>query len=305
MRLIMINLNKNFLTFLLFSTFSLNAAENGNYSYMPGSSSFFSAAIPPVPGLYYLNQLTYFHQESLYDAHGKKKNVGLDAEGFVNNFRFINVWDVKPFGMTAFSSQLIIPIGRLRMNLSTYNQKGHDWGIGDVIFNPVYGKWQLTTYFHMTAGLDFVLPTGGYDKKDAISMGKNYWSIQPVFGFRYDNPDGIDIAINPRYSFNTKNDDTNYISGESLFIDFILGWHFGSFEPAILGGFWKQIGSDKNNGHEIGNRARKLTIGPGFSYQWRQYNFIIQYQHDYFVENSSGGDTLWFNISMPLAINNM
>lgn len=277
-----------------------DAAENGNYSYMPGSSSYFSAEIPPAPGLYYFNQLNYFHQKSLYDGDGNKRNVGLDVKGVINSFRFIYVWDTTPLGMSAFSSQLIIPTGYIDMSMSAAHSRGYDRGVGDIIFNPAYGKWQLTTWLYMVAGLDFVLPTGAYDKNNLINMGNNYWSIQPVMGLRYNNPSGLDIAINPRYSFNTRNDDTKYISGDSLYLDFVFGWHFGPFEPAFLGGFWKQMTTDKQGGVNIGNRAQKLTIGPGISYRWKYFNFIAEYQHDYLAENTSGGDTFWINISMPL-----
>lgn len=288
------------LSVLLLACGNSDAAENGKYSYMPGSSSYFSAEIPPAPGLYYFNQLNYFHQKSLYDGDGNKRNVGLDVKGVINSFRFINVWDATPLGMSTFSSQLIIPTGYTDMSVSASQSKDYARGVGDIIFNPVYGKWQLTTWLHMVAGLDFVLPTGAYDKNNMINMGNNYWSIQPVMGVRYDNPSGLDIAINPRYSFNTRNDDTKYTSGDSLYLDFVFGWHLGPFEPAILGGLWKQMTADKQGGVDIGNRAQKLTIGPGISYRWKYFNFIAEYQHDYLAENTAGGDTFWINISMPL-----
>lgn len=294
-----------FFIWCLFLPLSALAAENGNPAYLPGAASYFAATLPPHPGLYLFNQINYFDKDSMYGNDGSKNHISLRVKGVINTFRFIGVWPTTPFGTENIASQLIIPVGGFSTHMfsGAARTSGHDQGIGDIIINPVFARWKVTDNFHLTAGLDFVAPTGRYNENDIANMGNNYWSIQPVFGLRYEDPEGIDIAINPRFTLNSQNRSTHYTSGDGINIDFVLGWHIGNFEPAIVGGFWYQYDADEWSRGDVGeggNKARKLTAGPAISYRKGPLYFILQYQHDYLVRNAAGGDTFWLNITIPL-----
>ena len=83
-------------------------------------------------------------------------------------------------------------------------------------------------------------------RQDPSSLGKNYWTIQPLAALTYTQPTGLNADLKVMYDFNQRNSDTRTRSGQAIHADYSLGWG--------LGGAWAGLG---------GGRGRLLPAGHG------------------------------------------
>jgi len=88
------------------------------------------------------------------------------------------------------------------------------FGVGDLEFSPIL-RWSTEatqTLFVMTV----VAPTGDYDKNRAAnpSAGK-FWTFRPAVQWSYIG-DGWDFGTRVAYSYNTRNNETQYKSGSYI-----------------------------------------------------------------------------------------
>jgi hypothetical protein len=63
-------------------------------------------------------------------------------------------------------------------------------GLGDMVLDP-FVAWHYPN-LHVVAGIDFFLPTGDFDKDEAINPGAGYWSIEPLVALTYLSDDGYE-----------------------------------------------------------------------------------------------------------------
>ncbi|MDR8356536.1 phenol degradation protein meta, partial [Acinetobacter baumannii] len=107
---------------------------------------------------------------------------------------------------------------------------------------------------HWIAALETVLGTGEYDTPSAThpveaNLGKNYHTIRPIIAYSYANAAGLDLSTKLSYSWNTRNDATDYQSGQYIAGDYSLGYRINpKLKVAVEGYTFKQTTDDKVNG---------------------------------------------------------
>lgn len=92
-------------------------------------------------------------------------------------------------------------------------------GLGDLILGGMLG-WHQGNH-HWIAALETVLGTGEYDTPSTThpveaNLGKNYHTIRPIIAYSYANAAGLDLSTKLSYSWNTRNDATDYKSDNTL-----------------------------------------------------------------------------------------
>lgn len=282
----------------------LAQAKEGGDQYPNGAETWFAGAVPP-PGNYFIN---YFGNYSgkLKDGNGNNV-VGPDGktpkvDAWFDALRFVKVTDYKLLGGN-WGWHVIVPLVDQRIDAPMVGKAGKA-GLGDITIDPLIISWHSPEW-HTVVGLDINLSTGAYDKNDPRkSIGANYTSYEPVFGFTYMGSNGWEVSSKFMYNIKTKNGDTDYQSGDEFHVDYLVGKNFGEWGVGISGYYLKQTSDDKQSGVRVGadgNRGQVFSYGPSVKYTSKGgTHFIGQWQHETNVENRFGGDKLWFKLIMPL-----
>lgn len=192
-------------------------------------------------------------------------------------------------------------------------------GIGDITVTPMVG-WHRGM-LHYSAGVSIFVPTGSYSKAsvdipgrsiDALSNGKNVWSVQPVLSMTHFNPKtGREFSGATSLLFSEKNDATDYQTAPAFTLEAAAiqhlpsGWAFGAT------GYWYEQLQDDSGTGAAGTRAalgadslraRAFGAGPIITFSDkifdRPVSFKLKYYREFGVERRFENDILWFNATM-------
>lgn len=273
-----------------------SAAENGTLAYMIGSPAIFTGAFPPVPGLFGVSQSTYSSANSLYGSDGHRLAVPFKLSVYAETLRIMAAYDATVFGAKLYS-QFILPMAYAENTVYGVKQSGG--GAANLVFSPFILDWKLGEFQDVVFGVNIASQFSSYSST-TFSVGQGYTSFQPVFAYRFSDPNGFEFGISPSFLFNTENAATNYKSGTALVVDFSSGWHFGPWMLGVVGGYAQQLTDDVQNGISIGNRLQEFRMGPSITLNAGPFIINANYQPTLYVENGAKSNTFWFNIAAPL-----
>ncbi len=275
------------------------ATEGGGGAYPNGAEDFMAGALPP-PGNYFINYLTYYTATKFKGSNGNDLTAKFDLDALANVFRLIHVtkynilganWAVHAFLPLVYQDVDTTMRGRLEGEVR--------WGIGDIIVDPIILGWHWKN-FHITAGLDIYIPSGSYNKDHLANAGRNYWTLEPVFGVTYLSDNGVEVSAKFMYDFNLKNNDStltgNFQSGEEFHFDYTVGYHMDKLTLGLGGYYYFQTTEDRWNGQTFGDgfKGKVLAIGPQAKYDYKNISFTLKWQHEWGAENKPQGEKFWF-----------
>jgi len=268
------------------------ATEGGGGAYPNGAEDFMAGAVPP-PGTYFLDYLTYYKADKFRDGSGGKLMPDFDLKVTANVFRFLYVTKQQILG-GFWGMHVFIPV----LNVDVRNPYGSQskTGLGDIIVDPFILSWHWKN-FHLVTGLDIYIPTGKYDKNNLANLGRNYWTFEPIVGATFISDGGFEVSGKFMYDINTKNDDTEYKSGQEFHFDYTIAQKFGNWSIGLGGYYYKQMTNDKLNGNKVGPdgfKGQVFAFGPQIKYDYKNMSFILKYQTETSVENRPEGDKFWF-----------
>jgi len=280
-----------------------NAVEPGQPSIYPvGVENYTCCALPP-PGVY---GMVYAGKLEFDKVIGNNGNVVSPSDFSINVDavvpRIIWVTPIK-VGGASLALHAILPLVEEKVTAGGVSASSS--GIGDMTFGPALG-WNLSQSLHSVLALDIHAPTGKYKLGAEANIGVNHWAAQPVLGFSYIDPNGLNADLKSMYTFNMRNNDTSYKNGQELTLDYDLGWGLGNGWTLGVGGyFYQQITNDENNGTYYGgvdnDKARSLAIGPSVRYDSGKGWFLTaKYTKDTDVENYTKGNAFWVKAVFPL-----
>lgn len=283
--------------FLALAATPAAATEGGVSQYQGGSSQFYGAGIPPFPGTYALSQANYYSANRSNDGNGNKLPIDFSLKTYSNTFRLLHVSDIKLAGADVWG-QLVVPV--VHGDLSVMGRDDTQTSIADAI-GTLGLAWHMDNH-SLVFGLDVAAPTGRYKKENMLNIGTNHWSIQPVLGYKYFDPQGLDVSFVPRLVFNTKNTATDYTSGDELYVEYAVGWNFGPAKVGVVGYAYRQLTDDKGRGvGSDGNRGKAFAIGPSLTYNFTPGLHVSgSWQRELVAEHRTQGDALWVNFGFKL-----
>lgn len=275
------------------------ATEGGGTVYPNGADNFAAGAMPP-PGTYGMLFATHYSADHVNDANGNDLNIpGFKVTANVVAPRFIWVTGAKLLGGD-LSLHAIVPVVNLKVSVAGNSQT--KTGLGDITTGPGIG-YHHSPNLHSLLGVDFYLPTGGYDKTNLANIGRNTWAIEPLYILSYIDPTGFNGDIKAGYIFNRRNKDTDYTSGQEFHFDYALGWGLGNGFTAGVGGYYyQQTTDDKQAGATLANsKGKTFAIGPSVKYDSGKGWFVtLKWQKETAVENRAQGNALWLKAVFPL-----
>lgn len=273
------------------------ATEGGGLGIYPdGLENFMSGALPP-PGVHMLVYGGGARYDKLRGNDGERLPVP-DFKVDVNVLAPRLIW-VTPQqvlgGQLAFHA--IAPL--LDVTFKAGGQRYRSTGLGDMTLGVALG-YHLSESLHYVVGLDMYAPTGEYDRKDPSSLGKNYWTAQPVFALSRISPDGFNADLKLMYDFNFRNSATDTRSGQAIHADYAVGWGVGKGWVLGVGGHAFQQVTDDNGPNSAAGRARAFGVGPSVRYMNdRGWLFTAKWQQEFQVKNRPEGAQLYVKLAIP------
>jgi hypothetical protein len=278
---------------------SVHATEGGGSSYPVGTENYICCALPP-PGLYGMVFAERYRANKVRDNTGAvvtPPTFHVTAHAVAPRL----VWTTPSgFGGATLALHTILPLVNLDVNVVPGLAQSKT-GQGDMVVGAALG-WHHSPQLHTLVALDVTAPTGGFNKADLANIGRNYWAVQPVFGVSYIDPTGLNADAKVMWTFNTRNKDTDYKSGQEFIVDYALGWGLGNGWTAGVGGYlYQQVTDDKHAGATVpNNKGKAFAIGPSIKYDSGKRWFVTgKYQAETSVRNRPDGAAFWLKAVFP------
>ena len=275
------------------------ATEGGGSIYPVGTENYVCCALPP-PGLY---GMVFVQRYSADNVRGNDGQVVTPSTFKVTAHAIAPriVWVTpKTLAGASLAVHAILPLVKLDVNVMP-GVSQTSTGVGDLVFGPALG-WHHSPNLHTLLALDVYAPTGKYDKNDLANIGRNYWAIQPIAGISYIDPNGLNADAKVMWTYNLRNKDTKYKSGQELIVDYDVGWGLGNGWTLGVGGYaYQQLNDDKLDGVTVpDNKGRTLAIGPSVKFDSGKGWFVTaKYQSEGSVRNRSQGSAFWLKTVFP------
>jgi len=311
----------------------VSAAEGGASSYTPGSQGDFALCYYP-PGLYFRENIVYnystlknYHNLTPGPLFGKQIPIDakLDAKvwfsllqvlytaesSFLGGHYFANV--NIPVGISAELdvevTSPVLPRRGVLMEESTTTS-----GLGDIQVVPLGIVWDFHD-MHFLIAQNFVLDTGRYNVKKTNNMGRNYFSFDEVAGFTWlDQEGGHEVSLMAGYMINTRNQATDYRTGDEFHLDYTLAQYFSpEFGLGVVGYYYEQVTDDDspylddintiNASRGLptsgGFRSKGAGVGPAVFFSKKigstEVSLIAKWINEYYARNRFEGDWVWLS----------
>lgn len=276
------------------------ATEGGGSIYPVGSENYICCSLPP-PGIYGMVYAERYHADTLRDNAGNNVSPpGFKVTSYAVVPRF--VW-VTPLTVAGASLALHTIVPLVNLDLKVAPGVGQTkTGIGDAVFGTGL-SWHHSRELHTVAAFDVFTPTGAYSKGDIANIGRNYWAAQPLVGVSYVQSAGLNADAKVMWTFNSRNKDTDYRSGQEFIVDYAIGWGLGNGWTVGAGGYlYQQVTDDRQAGVALANhRGRAFAIGPSIKYDSGKGWFLTaKVQKETSVRNRSEGNAFWIKAVFPL-----
>ncbi len=324
------------------------AAENGlqRYSAGVGGSDMTS---PVVPGWYWQTASIYYKASKTMGNDGKAaltpdgKAVNVDASTFALLNRLTYVGTDRFLGANV-GFTVMQPIGQRKgdfaapgsvANTRISSDSGQATGLGDLEFGPLL-HWEIGDNQSANFVPTVIVPTGDYNALDTtpatglpnhaqrLNMGYgNFYTFRPSAQYAFIG-DGWDVGARAVLSFNTRNKDNGYYSGNMFNVDWqamkfvtedvrvgLQGYLVRQLNrdtcKAGVGVTGAQCGSSSpynlaKSALATGNRTSVNAIGPAVAWLKNGGEFLLEgkFIKEFNAKNRTEGEAFWLTLSKPL-----
>ena len=304
------------------------AWAGGGQAYTNGSEDFRVGRLPP-PSLYYIHYANYYNSDNFKDNDGDEIDEAPETTTFANTSRLLWITDYKILGGN-YATHIFVPIVYSEVDFDdpganpefprtpTPNSRSK-FGLGNIIFTPFLLGWRGETFNSWINIADIFVPTRtDYGRRDAVNLGNNFWTIEPIFAFSW-LPGKFEATAKIMYDFNTKDknhvvtpDEAQQINrpgiagekrsllpGQEFHFDYVLGYHPNeAWELGIVGYFYQQTTDDQISGEDVNNRrGRVFAFGPGVKYNFNKVSLIGKVYYETLVRNRYKGIQTFFKLN--------
>jgi anthranilate 1,2-dioxygenase (deaminating, decarboxylating) large subunit len=270
----------------------------------------------PGPGTYFTEYIQAYQSDGFKDHDGNTIPGDPQVATVLSMNQFVHVYKHKFLGghlgadvllpVVAISgSGSVGPPGPTSPPVST-----NPAVLGDLVVGP-FLQWFDTKLlgrpFFQRLELDFILPTGQYDRKYLINPGSNLWSIEPYYAFTWFLTPELSTSWRIHYTYNTKNDDpfappgvTSVKPGQAFHFNYSFEYEFfKNFRGAVAGYYLKQITEDETNGVKgNGTKEQVFAVGPAVSWAASPNFFLgLKTQWESSAENRPEGNRTTFRMT--------
>jgi hypothetical protein len=296
------------------------AVEGGLGAYLLGSRDSMAGFVPP-PGSYVtLDVIT---------LDGLVKNVSIgglpvasaDVHTTLVKLGFTMAFDAEVWGGQP-ALNLNLPFATADIDFTGPLGGGlgdSESGLGDIAISPLIGWHSDKLHWNVFATL--FAPVGKYDAAsvdlatrdiDALSIGKNVWSVQPGFAVTWIDPErGLELSAAASVLFSEYNSATDYQSAPQIVVEGAVMQHLPSGLALGLTGYaFGQTGDDSGSGAEAiktvlgvdSLQSEVYGIGPLVTYRGkifgRDASFKAEYTHEFGAKRRFESDVVWLSATL-------
>jgi len=297
---------------------ALRAEEGGSGHYLPGATASFIDALPGREALAYLNAFTYYNGSAGASRPlvlGREIVLNVDATVYADTSILLYQTPWKILGgqyaaAVAISFLWMEVEGNVQGGRITGKRRDTVNGFGDILILPLMFGWKKgDVSYGATFGV--YAPTGDYEQGRLANLGKNYWTFEPGASVSWlSSKIGTEASAFAGFDFSTRNDKTDYQSGDVFHLDATVAQHlplFGGFAGVGANGFYyQQISSDSGSGAALGDfEGRTVGVGPVLSYAAKigrntkaDLAAEVKWLPELDAEKRLKGDTVWFKLAL-------
>ena len=302
---------------------ALRAEEGGSGHYMPGATASFADVPPCREAFIYVNAFTYYNGTANPSAPlplGGNLAANVEATVYADTSFVLYQTPWKLFG-GQYAAGLAIPYMDMEVKADVTHtgpqgdtkelgKRDTASGLGDIEVLPLMLEWQSGDIKFGTQ-LGVFTPSGEYKKGELANLGKNYWTFEPgAYVSWLSSKIGTEVTTFVGYDVSTKNNDTDYQSGDVFHIDTTVAQHLpllGGFVGAGVNAFYyKQITGDSGDGAKLGDfKGQTMGVGPVLSYatkigQAKTTDLVIEVKWlpESDVEGRLEGDIIWAKVAL-------
>ena len=255
---------------------------------------------PAPPGIFALVTYTgHTHIPEVTDQDGNEFDFGLEASSMViRPVYFIGqIADKFTYGINA-----IVPV--VHLSLDSDNAFGapssNEFGVADVGISPFIFLYENQEKQIFLSFWEFVfIPTGDYDKDNAVNIGRDAWWFQHQLAFGwYPGKFGIDANIN--YFQFLESDELKYDEPDALEFETVVHYALtDAFRVGINAAYWVGLEDAEDNGVTIpDSKPMNFKLGLNLSYMVNENLSVgFRWMHDIDSENSTLGDWAYIKIA--------
>ncbi len=297
---------------------ALLAEEGGSGHYMPGATASFIDALPGKEAFVYVNSFAYYNGSA---GGSRKLELGgqlvanIDATAYADTSILLYETPWKILG-GQYAAAVAIPYlwmevkGNVQVGPIAGNRSDSANGLGDIQILPLMLGWRKSD---VSYGATFAVyaPTGEFEKGQLANVGKNFWTFEPGLSMSWlSSKTGTEVSLFASYDFNTKNDKTDYQSGDVFHFDATVAQHLPLFGGLAGVGatafYYQQVTGDSGSGAVLGDfEGRTVGIGPVISYTRtlgpsKKTSLVaeLKWLPELDVEKRLKGDIVWFKLAL-------
>lgn len=309
--------------FALFGFLGGAAWGGGGQSYPLGAEAFMVGMAPP-PGFTFVNYLNYYSAGTMNAPDGHENPLFDDVSSVAEVMRVIWISKTQLLGAD-YGQHFFLPIVSADLNwkvpLGPQKRSSYsDTNVPYFIYAPFFLAWHaMGGKLHVVADpMDIYIPLYNEDKGNLASIGRNFWTFEPVLAVTWLPTQNLEFSAKLMYDFNTQQGDyalpTGHLAdrtpGQEFHFDYNVSYALNSaFRIGINGYFYQQVTDDDYDVEHFddatqallrafeGQRSRVWAIGPGAWYQWGKLFTTFRVQFETAAENKTEGYNLWLNLS--------
>lgn len=191
-------------------------------------------------------------------------------------------------------------------------RSGSNAGFGDLEMAPIL-NWEIGDHQTVTFTPTVIFPTGEYDKNNAVNPGfGKYYTFRPSVQYGFIG-DGWDVGARAVLSFNTRNTETDYRSGNMFNLDFaLMKFVTEDLRLGLQGYVVQQFSKDTSDNvteqaaidAEGGRKMRVYGLGPALAWIVNGGEMMVEGKviQEFGARNRAEGATYMLTVSKPFGL---
>jgi len=295
----------------------VRAEEGAGGHYAPGAAASFIDALPGRPALAVANYFMYYDGSASASRQfplGGQITFDLHSRAYADSVLALYETPLKllggnyavgfaiPYVCLEVDGKVTGPLGNIIQMRDTAN------GIGDLTVYPFMLGW-VKGDLKCDLRLGIYAPSGDYDVGQLANLGKNYWTLEPAVSVSWlSSKIGLEVSSFAGLDFSTRNDKTDYQSGDVFHLDATIAEHLPLGKLGVIGVganafYYQQITGDSGSGATLGDfEGRTVGVGPVVSFitkvGGKDLVAEVKWLPELDVKNRIKGDFVWFKLGL-------
>ncbi|MDU9037104.1 transporter [Pseudomonas corrugata] len=289
------------------------ATENGVDNIGPGTDGFLvlPLEVDSLPDNMVAFNLYYNHYKArtfdISSLGGKVPGVEIESTAVIPRIDYLS-----PLRFAGGRLGIYVAQPWIKQEVALFGMSDTREGMGDTTISPIV-LWDMGKNLTLAAAVEITVPTGEYSRDRLANTSNNFYTYKPLFSFTWLPTENTEVSIKTTYSFNRKNKDTDYRSGQIFHFDYSASYRLTDNLRVGLNGYYlKQTTDDKQFGRTVqfagqdvddGVRGQVFAIGPALHLTFLKYaSAEIRWAKEFDVENRPEGEMLWAKLSIPFEL---